>query len=176
MKIINVLNRYVKKMEGNLVGIGLKDTDLIKNIEKNNKIVMCDLLNSISINSKKSTKKREKKKYVKNLKKHYKYKNINNMIINASEVENILKILIKDTVYINKGFIYYYSKKKSLLELIEKRYNRYTKDTKIVKYEDGYILQINTEKAYNSIIKDGFYYILDTLYNVADIIGNVLIS
>ena len=98
------------------------------------------------------------------------------MIINTSEVDNILKILIKDTVYINKGNIYYYSKKKTTLELIEHRYNRYTKDTKIEKYEDGYILQVNTEKAYNNYFKDGFYYILDTLYNVADLIGNILIS
>ena len=73
MKVVKVLNKYIKKMEGNLVGIGIKDTELIKSIEKNNKITMCDLLNSISTNSKKSIKKREKKKYVKNLKKNYKY-------------------------------------------------------------------------------------------------------
>jgi hypothetical protein len=98
------------------------------------------------------------------------------MIINVEEVEKILKTLIKDTVYVNRKDIYYFSKHKTILEKIEKRYNRYTNLTEITKYEDGYILKINTTNAINSFFKDILYYILDTLSNIADLIADILIS
>ena len=163
-------------MSGSLVAIGIKDTDLIKEIDKNNKIFMCDLLNSVSLKSKTSTKKSQKKKYVKNLKKHYKKDKINYMIINIDEVEKMLKTFIRDTIYINNKEIYYFSNRKYILEKVEKRYHRYTNKTEITKYEDGYILKINTENTKNNYFKDKLYYLLDTMSNGADIIADILIS
>lgn len=176
MKVNSTLKKYVKNMNGSLIGIGIKDLDIIHEIDKNKKILMCDLLNSISPKSKSTDKKRHKKKYVKNLKKQYKKKNIDNMIINVEEVEKMLKTFIRDSIYINKDQIYYFSKRKTILEKIEKRYHRYTNDTEITKYEDGYILKINTANTKNKFFKDKLYYIIDTLSNGADIIADILIS
>ena len=176
MKVNSTLIKYVKNMKGSLVAIGIKDTSIIEEIDKNNKITMCDLLNSVSLKSKTTSKKRQKKKYVKRLKKQYKKKNIDYMIINTDEVEKLLKNIIKDTIYINDKEIYYYSKRKTILDIIEKRYNRYTKNTEIVKYEDGYILKINTKDTKNNFFKEVLYYILDTFSNAADIIADILIS
>ena len=176
MKVNSTLIKYAKNMNGSLIGIGIKDLELIHTIDKNKKILMCDLLNSISPDSKNTDKKRQKKKYVRNLKKQYKKKNIDNMIINVEEVEKILKTFIRDSIYINKETIYYYSKRKTILEKIEHRYHRYTKDTEITKYEDGYILKINTINTKNKFFKDKLYYIHDTLSNGADIIADILIS
>lgn len=176
MKVNSTLKKYIKHMSGSLVAIGIKDTELIKEIDKNNKIVMCDLLNSVSLDSKNTDKKRYKKKYVKSLKKQYKKDRINYMIVNVDEVNNLLKIFIRDSIYINNKEIYYFSDKKYKLEKVEKRYHRYTKKTEITKYEDGYILKIDTEGAKNNYFKDKIYYIKDTLSNGADIIADILIS
>ena len=176
MKVNSTLIKYVKNMSGSLVAIGIKDTDIIKTIEKNNKITMCDLLNSVSFDSKTTDKKRRKKKYVKNLKKQYKKNNINYMIVNVDEVNKILKTFIRDSIYINNREIYYFSTRKTILERVEHRYHRYTKKAEITKYEDGYILKINTENAKNNYFKDKLYYIKDTLSNFADLIADILIS
>ena len=176
MKLKSTLKKYIKNMNGSLIGIGIKDVDLIEEIDKNNKIVMCDLLNSVSINSKNVSKKRKKKIYIKNLKKRYKHNNIDYMIINVDEVIKMLKTFIRDTVYITDKKIYYYSKRKTILEKIESRYHRYTKDTLITKYEDGYILKIDINGCKNNYFKDKIYYVLDTLSNIADIIADILIS
>ena len=124
MRINSTLVKYVKNMSGSLVAIGIKDTDIIKAIEKNNKITMCDLLNSVSIISKTTDKKRRKKKYVKSLKKHYKKNKIDYMIVNVDEVTRMLKTFIRDSIYINQKDIYYFSSKKTILEKIERRYRR----------------------------------------------------
>ena len=176
MKVNSTLIKYVKNMDGSLIGVGIKDLDIIHAIDKNKKIIMCDLLNSISPDSKNIDKKRKKQKYIKRLKKQYKKKNINNMIINTDEVEKLLKTFIRDTIYINKDTIYYFSKRKTILEKIEHRYNRYTKNTEIIKYEDGYILKIDTTNTKTKFFKDKLYYILDTLSNIADVIADILIS
>ena len=65
MKVNSTLIKYVKNMNGSLIGVGIKDLDIIHAIDKNKKITMCDLLNSISPDSKNIDKKRKKQKYIK---------------------------------------------------------------------------------------------------------------
>ena len=176
MKVNSTLTKYIKNMSGSLVAIGIKDVNIIKTIDKNQKINMCDLLNSTSLSSKTTAKKKGKKKYVKNLKKHYKKNKINYMVVNIDEVSKMLKTFIRDSIYICNKEIYYFSDKKTILGKVESKYHRYTKKTEITKYEDGYILKIDVCDAKNNYFKDKFYYIIDTLSNCADIIADILIS
>ena len=50
MKKNNDLKKYLKKISGKIIGIGIDDINLVNIIEKNNLVLECDLLNSISKN------------------------------------------------------------------------------------------------------------------------------
>ena len=62
------------------------------------------------------------------------------------------------------------------IENITKRYKRYNTEIEVIKCDDGNIIRINTSKARNKFFKDKFYFIVDTLSNIADIIGDILVS
>ena len=62
------------------------------------------------------------------------------------------------------------------VENIIKRYKRYNTEIEVIKCDDGNIVKINTSKAKNKFLKDKFYFIVDTLSNIADIIGDILVS
>lgn len=101
MEVNNTVKKYIKNMSGKVIGIGIDNKEFIESIDKNNKILECDLLNSINIKSF-NGKKSKKKKYVKKLRKKYKKKNIDYMIINANMINKYLKKVVKDSIYINK--------------------------------------------------------------------------
>lgn len=176
MEIISYLRKYIKSMHGKVIGIGLDNEKIIEEIAKNNKILNCDLLNSIDIKSSDCKGKKTKKKYIKKLRKEYKKKNINYMIINSIKIDKYLKKIIMDSIYINKGDIYYYMNNEYEKDRIIKKYKRYNTSIKILKCDDGYIIKINTSNAKNNFFKDIIYYIVDTISNIADTIGDLLIS
>lgn len=175
MKKISNINKYIKNMKGKVLGIGINDTSIIEEIDKNNKIYLCDLLDSISLESSETSKK-TRKKYIKKIRKNYKKKDINYIIIDPTNLFRKLKFLIRDTIYINNQDIYIYMDKEYDYELIIKRYQRYTKDIKLIKCDDGYIIKVNSSNAKNNYFKDKLYYILDTLNNIADVIGDILVN
>ncbi len=177
MKINSTLVKYVKNMSGSVIGVGINDEDILNAFNKNSKIKSVDLLQSF--NNKIDSNKLfgfNKRISVKSLRKKYKKKRIDYMLVNANTVEKYLKHFIKDSIYINNDKIYYFSKTKNILNLIAKRYSRYTKDYEIIKCDDGFILKINTKNTKNKFILDKLYYISDTLYNVSDMISNFLIN
>ncbi len=175
MEVNNTIKKYIKNMSGKVIGIGIDNKEFIESIDKNNKILECDLLNSINIKSF-NGKKSKKKKYVKKLRKKYKKKNIDYMIINANMINKYLKKVVKDSIYINKKEIYYYMNKEYDIENITKRYKRYNTEIEVKEFIDGSLIKINTSKAKNHFIKDKIYYIMDTLNNIADVIGDILVS
>ena len=64
MKTISTLKKYIKNMSGNVIGIGINDSTILDCFNKNNKIIMVDLLNSSSTNDLDSFfSKRKKKSY-----------------------------------------------------------------------------------------------------------------
>lgn len=176
MKVNSSLKKYIKNMSGKLIGIGIDDLELINEIDKNNKILECDLLNSESKNGFGSGRGKNKKLNIKKIRRKYKKKNVNYIIVNSSEIGKYLKSFVKDSIYINNKEIYYYTKNKYDIDTIVKRYRRYNTKIDILKCEDGTIIKIDTSCAKNHLFKDKIYYIIDTLSNIADLIGDILIS
>lgn len=162
-------------MTGKVIGVGIDNKEIIETIDKNNKILACDLLNSIDINGT-AKGKNKKKKYVKKIRKKYKKKKVNYIIVNSNEINRYLKTFVRDSIYINNTEIYYYMDKSYDTENIIKRYKRYNTEIEVIKCDDGNIVRINTSKAKNKFFKDKLYYIVDTLGNIADIIGDILVS
>ena len=175
MKVNSNIKKYIKNMTGTVIGVGIDNKEILETIEKNNKILVCDLLNSVNIEDN-LIQKRKKKKYVKKLRKKYKKKNVNYIIVNSNEINRYLKTFVRDSVYINDTEIYYYMDKNYDIENITKRYKRYNTEIEVIKCDDGNIIRINTSKARNKFFKDKFYFIVDTLSNIADIIGDILVS
>lgn len=174
------LLEIIKKMEGNVIGIGM-DQKLLSGFNKNKKV------NVYTINSAPtnfgiiSTKKRKtntgKIISIKKLYKYFKKRSNDYIICNYKEVDAYLKYYIRDSVYINKKAIYLYGSKEDIdVDLLIKRYKRYNVSVDIKEFKENILLILDTSNTKFSKIKNKFYYISDTAYNFIDFISNILVS
>ena len=170
-KVKTVINDYIKRLDGKIIGIGLDDNH-INQIAKNDKIIYCDLLDNDN-KSDGSEKGRNKILYFKDIRKKYKKKKIDYIIADMDKIFVCKRTFIKDSIYINKNKIIYYVDNNTDYQLILKRYKIYNVDIEITECHDGKIIVINTKQAKNRYFKDKLYYILDSLYELFDIIGDL---
>lgn len=174
MKINNYLYTNIKKMEGNVLGIGLNHPKLLEALDKNESIIECNLLNSYIEPSNKKGK--SKKVQVSKIRKKFKKKNVDYFICRYESVPNIMNILIQDSIYISKKYMYIYASDKEKIEKIKKKYERYQVEIETIKCQDGTILKIECNKAKNYFWKDKIYKVIDYLSNLIDIITELLIN
>ncbi len=167
----NKLIEFVKKLDGKLVVFGVNDSKIIDCIDNNNNIVFCDLLNC-NCNGKS---KKGHKKYIKSIKKKYKKKRIDNMIIDLDSSFIFMRKVLKDSIYITKNNIYLYGDMDSILLIIDK-YKRYNVKINKLDYKNKSLLIIDVKNAKNNLIKDQLYYIMDTLSFIVDKIGDLMSS
>lgn len=162
---------------GNVLGIGVNKT-IINALNKNNRILNCNLLDSeISSGTISKKKKRQKKIRIKKLRKVFKKKKVDFIICNIETIKTYLKTFIKDSIYINKDMLYIYNINDDELkqELIRK-YQRYNTEIKEIKDGNTIILQIDNKKSKTNILKDYIYLIVDTVLNIFEIISDMLLS
>ena len=172
-KLINC----IKKMEGTTLGIGIDDEKLKDEIEKNDKITTCYLLEETSSFNKKKMRlfQRSKKVNIKKIKKVFKKKRIENLICNYKTINPFSKTFVRDSVFINKGKLYIYGKDENYEQIINK-YKRYTSDIKIEKEKDEFLIIINNQETKNNKLTDIKYWWQDTLNSIADILTNILVN
>lgn len=177
--MFNKLSEIIKKLEGNVLVIGLDNT-LIDKFEKNNKINLYAIYsnNSKSILSKSKRKQTNKGKTIniKKLRKYINKKSVDYLICNFDEIKDYYKYIIKDTIYLNNNTIYIYSSNETDKDFIINKYKRYSIEIDYKEYKNGYLLTIDNKNSKNNFIKDLLYFIKDTFYNIAEFIGNLLIS
>jgi hypothetical protein len=171
MKKNKLLESNIKKMQGNVLAIGINDDNLLKAINKNNKILECNILSN-NLNSNKKGKK-NKKFYLSKLRKKFKKKKIDYLICDYKTLEDFLKTFIKDSIYITKGYIYFCTNNP---ELIKKKYLRYNIKLEEIKCSDNTVLIIDVSKAKNNKIKELYYQIIDGITYLIDIITELLLS
>ncbi len=166
---MNKLKDIIKKMEGNVLGIGLDET-LTYLIEKNEKIVECNLLNScVKGKFKKSLFKKTIK--IKKIRKIFKKKKVNYIICNYDEIKPYLNTFVKDSVYINKNKLYFYGDID--VELLKTRYNRYNTKINILNND---IIEIDNTLAKNNFFKDNYYRFVDFKNYLVELIGDILMN
>lgn len=172
----NEIIEISKKIKGNILLIGNYDNKVLKIINNNKNIFSCDVLSENSHG--KANKKFSLKKnfYISDLRKKYKKKKIDYILVEENLVNKYYKTFIKDSIYITKGKIIYICNSKSDIERIQKRYKRYKTSIEIKKYKNGFIISINVEEAKTNKIKDLYYCIIDTFINIIDIISDILVS
>lgn len=163
------IDSMIPFLRGGVLGFGIKDEDTLKAIEKNKKIIACDLIESISINKEKSKGFKRKISFRK-LKKRYCNKKVDFIIVNESEMKYLEKKLIPFYIDACVYNIYIYGDYQ--LEKISKRFKRYNA---LVKDEDG-VLVISLEGAKHKRFKDPFYYVYDTVIDIFDILSDFLVS
>lgn len=173
MKIYDI----TKCLSGSVLGIGVDDR-IVNILDTNDRVIECNLLDSISNSSNKgSDGKRLKKISIKKIRKIFKKKGVDYILCNVISVKKYLKNFIKDSIYINKEILYIYGVKDLDLkdELIHK-YKRYNVDIEEIKDKDSYILKIDNSNSKTNLFKDVFYLIIDTLVNLLNALSDLLLN
>lgn len=177
--MFNRLEEIIKKLEGNVLVMCL-DEKLLDRFENNNKVnlyaIYSNRSNGMFSKSKKKQTNKGKTINIKKLRKYLNKKSVDYLICNIEEVKEYYKYIIKDTIYLNNNTIYIYSSNEIDEDFIIKKYKRYNVEINVTKYKNGYILIIDNRNGKNSYLKDKLYFINDTFYNLAEFIGNILIS
>ena len=177
--MFNKLESIIKNCKGNILTVCL-DQKLMESFNSNNNITLL----SIESNSKLGTNTKTKKKKlngsknisIKKLRKYINKKSVDILFCNMNEMYDYYKHFIKDSIYLCNNTIYLYFDNNIDLNFIKKKYNRYNVTIEETKYKNGYILKIDASAAKNNYIKDKFYLLHDSLYNLMEIISNILVS
>lgn len=176
-KIDKFLLDEMRKATGAVLAIGLNNKMILDTIDKNDNINYCELLNTTFTSKETKKRGRTKKVTVKEFKKKYKKKKINYMICDYNLIRNHLKHFVKNSVYINKNYLYIYGNKNELdIQLVKSRYSRYNTKINFIENDKEILLIIDNSKSKNKIIKDLFYLVYDNLYNALELFSNFLVN
>lgn len=173
MKTNKYLLDQIKHLEGRVLTIDVEDY-ILTAIDKNDAIKDCIELDSITKENSGHYSLFSKKLSSKKMKKKFKKKRIDTIIVNNISLKPMINTFVRDSVYIAKTNVYIYgSEKESPSNILIKRYKRY--NTKIEKItENGYILKIDTTNAKNNWFKDLGYTILDNWQEFIDMLASYL--
>lgn len=176
MSLKTAIIETVKKIEGNLILIGIYDQLIFKTVDENDKITDCMIINNkkFSYGELNNGRGRVKHYNIKRLRKTFKKKTVNNIVANYDELKNKLHHFIKNSIYISKGNIYIYCNKEEDIDELVRRYNRYETTINIEEKEECKIVIIDASKAKNKKIKDIGYTISDIVFIATDFIGDLL--
>ncbi|MCI9233661.1 MAG: hypothetical protein HFH08_03560 [Bacilli bacterium] len=174
-KILNI----VKRLKGNVLIIGIENETILKAIEENSNIYKCNLMNAVTNSSKENEGKTKRKKnfQIKKLRKKFHKKKVDNILCNMNDIYPYLKTFVKDSVYINRGKLYFYGEKgKYDLEKMIQKYKKY--HAKVEQNFEGnyFFLTISNEHSKTSKIKDIWFSICEFMINLYETIGDMLIN
>ena len=178
--MFNKLEEIIKKCEGNVLAVCLDDK-LMKQLNKNDNIGLISIESNRSRNLVGKTSKKKKLNgsktiSIKKLRKYIEKKSVDILFCNMNEMNDYYKFFIKDSVYLCSGTVYLYFDNDIDLEFIENKYKRYNTKIESTKYKNGYIVKIDVSEAKNNYFKDKLYLLHDSLYNLIEFIGNILVG
>lgn len=174
----NKILEIVSQLKGSLLGVGITNTNILDAIENNDDIHTCYILSNLSLTGKKFSMAkhgRSKKINIKKIKKYFKKKSLDNIIVNYDTIKQFYRSFIPNSIYLNKDTLYIYGNKNDL-ENLKQKYQRYTNDIKITKDNDNFIMKINNKNTKNHFFKDTLYKIKDFSSDAANIITDLLIN
>lgn len=159
----------VKKIKGNLLLIS-NDEKIIEEVNKNKSIDESYILSSLKSKSKNNLKLENKKIHINKIKRYFNKKSVDNIIVDYKLIEDFLDKFVKNSVYLNKGYLYFYNLDKN--NEVEKKYKRYNT---IIENKNNYI-KINNINSKNNIIKDNYFIFKDKKDNFLDKISDLITS
>lgn len=173
MRTIDYLLKVISKIEGNLLGIGISDSKILKKIDENPNITTCNLLDDTNQSNSETTRGKQKKISFNKLRKIFKKKKIDYLIVDEKIINDKDKNFISDSIYITKNTIIYLTSEK---EKIVKKYSRYSVEIEEIKCLDRYVLKIKVGNAKNNRLKEKIYQVLDFFVYIIDTITDLLLN
>ncbi len=177
------LIQEIKKMSGSLLGIGITSEKIKNAIKNNTKITICNLLEmpekgrfKKKLKARNQKQEKTRKINVKKIKKLFRKKRVDNIICDLNTIKPFIRTFVKDSVYINKGYLYIYSSNEDELKELKKKYNRYTTDAIIKKENKEYVLIVNNTNTKTNKIKDIGYWWIDIFTNFVDTLTSLLVN
>lgn len=151
-----------KKLFGRLLLIGIFDEKFLNKISENDKITYCHHLGEgVGVESSFFS----EVVNIKKIRKRYKKKSFNFIIVNYKDIEDYIKYFVKDSIYLCNGLVYIDNYDKSII----KKYKRYD-----VKIEEKKQLTVHVNQTKNKFINDKAYYVYDTINNLLDYLSAFL--
>lgn len=167
----------IKNMEGNVITIGIDDK-LINGFKKNKKVNVYEINKSenVALFQKKKRKMSNGKNInIKKLYKYFKKKSIDYIICDYEQIIKYYKYVFRDSIYLNKGKIYFYLDKNMDMDYILK-YKRYNSKIEVKEYENTKLIIIDNSSSKTNKVKNILFYISDTFNNFLDFISNILVG
>lgn len=164
------INDIIKQFNGNVLGIGL-DEKILKQLNKNNKITECNLLNNVTKGKGYGFSKTIK---IKKIRKYFKKKSVDFILCNYEVMSKYLNSFVKNSIYLNDFKIYYYGD--CDVDKLIKRYSRYDTKINVYKEKEFYILEIDCSNAKNKILKEKIYSVVDLVDSAIEVIGDILMN
>ena len=161
------MKEEIRKLKGNLLLIS-NDEKLMSLIEKNKNITESYVLSNISSSKKGKLKFKNKKIQINKIRKYFKKKSIDNIIVDYSLIKKYISCFVKNSIYLNKGNLYFYN----LDEDIDYKYKRY--NVEIEKNKN--FMKIDNTKSKNNFIKDNYYIFKDKKDKLLDILSDFITS
>ncbi len=171
--MIEELKKVLKDIEGRIIAFGFRTEKFESIINSNKKIISLDVFDEISKKTSLFHSKSKKIK-IKRLRKIYKKKNVDYVIINADEFLKYTYDLVIETIYIAKKVYIFGSDinvKKFMIKY--KRYNISCVEKRIV---DNTLCKLDVENVKNNPIKEYLYKIKDKFAGAIDFVVEVLTS
>lgn len=168
------LRSYIKNMQGYVLGVGIKDENLVDLIDKNDKILACDLILSAD-SSDENGSCIPKTINVKKIKRYYHYNQVQYVILNYDELP-YKRHFLNGSAYVCEKQIIIYSEDLEKLEKYALKYKRYNASVSKVKAKDGFIYLINMDNKKKLRFKQYLYNISDILGMISDFISDLLIN
>ena len=161
------MKEEIRKLKGNLLLIS-NDEKLMNLIEKNKNITESYVLSNISSSKKGKLKFKNKKIQINKIRKYFKKKSIDNIIVDYSLIKKYISCFVKNSIYLNKGNLYFYN----LDEDIDYKYKRY--NVEIEKNKN--FMKIDNTKSKNKFINDNYYIFKDKKDKLLDILSDFITS
>lgn len=170
------LEKIVKKLDGNILMIGVKYDWVIKSLLKNKDIIKCSLIET-NIEGKTGKSGKDKKILLKDIKKIFGKKKIDYVICNLKEVKNELCHYIKNNIFINKQKTYLYGNVEDInLDELIYRYERYGSKVSLIINEDEFLLEIDNSNTQISKYKTIRFYSRDIFFDTFEQIEKYILK
>lgn len=176
-KIDNYLIKSLKKVTGNVLVFGDVSDKVINSIEKNDVVLELTLLSKKTSNSLGKGTSKEKKVLYNNIRKKFKKSKISTIVSCYDDLEKYRYQFISDSVVIAHSSIYLYIKSNEFnVDRIKKYYSHYNVIIEEEKCSDGVLLLINVDNKKYSKVKEKWYHIIDKIYDLYELISDLVIS
>ena len=172
--MIEEIKKIIKSLEGSVVAFGFKTEKFSSILNSNDKITTFDVLEGIA-KKRKNKKGKQKTININSLRKKYKKKKINTILIDVDVMDKYMIYLIKETIYIGKDKLYLFGSKENVEKCLIK-YKRYNILSEEKEYNNKLIVKVDISKSKSYKIKDKLYIIKDKIDIFLAMITDILTS